>query len=898
MAFSAISYATHQYENFPTWWLKAFEQGTVTPKVMALDPAGAVTVAKLEISSAGFPKSSGNANVIPYIDGSYDLWMFPTAAEADANDTTNAIVMADDITAGVGSYTSGATVTNRLDNINTPNYAALRAIVTTQVEDNDAISVRNRVSDGDGGGGVFYWDSSDRSADVTADAQSGLFVAPNSDLTGANGAWVRENSERFSVRWFGIFPSETGANNSANIKLADAFAGTKGKLLYFPSGLYPVTLGTAWLTMTTSWVGDGAGSTIIQREDFGVDRDDGSVMLKCITVDDVLLEGIEFDGQLTTVAANTVPNQDLGVAGSYVDTADEQLWTGCFGVEFEDCNNLTVRKNIFKNFLRAGLRVVTAGVLASNRTSQNVMITENTFIRNRGFFGDSIFLRNVTAATILCNTVFDYQRIGIVLEQQEAIMGSKRDARDTTIHENYVDFGHDAFGTESNAGIWVESGDNVDIGGSNSVTNTAIGYVLSENDMPDQGDPRGFGVRMSLHDCTATQVRVGVYTIHNRRGGGASISNCYLQSDSTAAPFAFMAITDSADRQQGGIKVFSRQDLANVRSSLNISNVHIECVERSVDDATSSNDVFGAILISNGSFNNANEFQISIRDVSTTWVDSTGATDTAVEGVYQAGGVPTPANFFGAYGDIVLGGGDETPTDDRIDGWLTVDNFSNQSIGYCMFAASTNNENSEIRIQNTRVSIRTADINKAKYYINNCPLVDWRRNLNSTYVAISNSRIIDADTSAVDRTSIRVDYMKVTGCEVLRQMFIDNNGSVTSTIKHNRLDLIGNRFHIDTTSESMVKLGSGNVTFSRFYLTGNQFQHIRGSGAMAGNEKIIELDIPATTTLTLSGSGNMFDNAVSHVTQQDTVPTYNDAPETVAYPYDVAIGNVIQFEGV
>lgn len=110
MSFAAIAYTIPQYENYPNWWLKAYEQGTTTPKVMGLDSDGAVTVAKLEINSDGFPNTTGNALVIPYIDGDYDLWLFPTELEADNNDTTNALQFADDINAEGGA--SNITKTN------------------------------------------------------------------------------------------------------------------------------------------------------------------------------------------------------------------------------------------------------------------------------------------------------------------------------------------------------------------------------------------------------------------------------------------------------------------------------------------------------------------------------------------------------------------------------------------------------------------------------------------------------------------------------------------------------------------------------------------------------------------------------------------------------------------
>jgi hypothetical protein len=88
-----------QWEDFPNNWLKAFEQGTVTPLVMATDATGGTTVAKFELDTSGFPVTAGNARLIPFIDGDYDLWLFPTEAEADANDTTNAIQFADNLNA-------------------------------------------------------------------------------------------------------------------------------------------------------------------------------------------------------------------------------------------------------------------------------------------------------------------------------------------------------------------------------------------------------------------------------------------------------------------------------------------------------------------------------------------------------------------------------------------------------------------------------------------------------------------------------------------------------------------------------------------------------------------------------------------------------------------------------
>ena len=97
MAYFAIAFIAPNYRDYSNQWLKAYEPGTTTPKSMALDSAAAVTVAKLQLNADGFLKSAGDALVIPYIEGAYDLWLFPTSAEADANDTSSAVRVADDI---------------------------------------------------------------------------------------------------------------------------------------------------------------------------------------------------------------------------------------------------------------------------------------------------------------------------------------------------------------------------------------------------------------------------------------------------------------------------------------------------------------------------------------------------------------------------------------------------------------------------------------------------------------------------------------------------------------------------------------------------------------------------------------------------------------------------------
>lgn len=112
-------------------------------------------------------------------------------------------------------------------------YTALRAL-TGQTLDKQA-SVAYRSTAGDGGGGVFRWDSSDLSTSVTDDTLSGVYVAPDSDATGASGAWVRVRSNEVRVAWFGAFGVD--ADNYLAIQASLDFLSAHGGV-YVVDGMY------------------------------------------------------------------------------------------------------------------------------------------------------------------------------------------------------------------------------------------------------------------------------------------------------------------------------------------------------------------------------------------------------------------------------------------------------------------------------------------------------------------------------------------------------------------------------------------------------------------------------------------------------------------------------------
>lgn len=98
MAYSPIAFTAANYRDYKFNWLKAYEPGTTTPKAMGTDSTLSAFISKAQVNIDGFFVSAGGTLITPYVDGTYDLWLFPTEAEAEANDTSSALRLADAVT--------------------------------------------------------------------------------------------------------------------------------------------------------------------------------------------------------------------------------------------------------------------------------------------------------------------------------------------------------------------------------------------------------------------------------------------------------------------------------------------------------------------------------------------------------------------------------------------------------------------------------------------------------------------------------------------------------------------------------------------------------------------------------------------------------------------------------
>lgn len=118
MAFSAISGAPTQYA--ANHYLKFYESGTTVPYSVATDATGSVRLAKVRIGDAGYPLTNANdesTKFIPYVDQDYRIVLYATEADADANNTANAVFNIDGIAPNVAQLTTTENISTKGTNL-------------------------------------------------------------------------------------------------------------------------------------------------------------------------------------------------------------------------------------------------------------------------------------------------------------------------------------------------------------------------------------------------------------------------------------------------------------------------------------------------------------------------------------------------------------------------------------------------------------------------------------------------------------------------------------------------------------------------------------------------------------------------------------------------------------
>lgn len=128
-------------------------------------------------AQASDPSVDQNGNAVTAGD-----WYFNTVSnKARIYDGSSWSDVVSGITAGQNADITGIWVGGQADD-----YTELKARSISSVTDGDIVSVSDALR-----GGVFVWQSGDQSSNITNDPAEGIYVAPDSDATGASGAWKR-----------------------------------------------------------------------------------------------------------------------------------------------------------------------------------------------------------------------------------------------------------------------------------------------------------------------------------------------------------------------------------------------------------------------------------------------------------------------------------------------------------------------------------------------------------------------------------------------------------------------------------------------------------------------------------------------------------------------------------
>lgn len=303
MAFAPVAFFSDPLEDYAGFFLKFFEQGTTTPIVMATTAAGTPTVAKAEISSGGtvpigFIKTAGDVIFIPYVDEAYDAYLFPTEAEADANNTTNAIQVADDVFF-LQDFANAVGVSRSFDTV-----AAM--VAATDLSVGNIVETSGYISEGDGGDNRYKVVAASTGTD-----DAGSFIDLNT--LQAKGLFPRAilTFEQFGAAGNGVTDDITAVTNVM------AYAGTNQLEIKAGSAKYLMSAGvttTGKMTLTGMGTSENSGN--------------GSAT--------EFLKAASFNGKLFTIATPAVKFSNFAIEG--------QVNNGGIGLAVE--SNATVLEDI------------------------------------------------------------------------------------------------------------------------------------------------------------------------------------------------------------------------------------------------------------------------------------------------------------------------------------------------------------------------------------------------------------------------------------------------------------------------------------------------------------------------------------------------------------------------
>jgi len=377
--------------------LKCYLPGTTTSTSLAIDSSGSSPQTTITANADGIWEVSSN-EIVPHIDRKSKWAIFENATNATAN------------TPAYMGFFDNINQISSLSSVSVATITALKA-VTGQV-DNESITVLGHTTEGDGGGGIFWFDSS---SSVTDD--NGIYIQPDA----GSGRWLRSFTGDLEFRWYGATGdgttddiTESQATVDAAFTLRTGVYAGYGKY-YFSAALELRADTTGDSRYGTTIRGDGVGSELLGASGITMIKGlaagptSGSMFDFCGLRDMQIRSlssstkaAIGFDiSEMTRVVCDRVlfRQLDYGVRQTVAESPASQCWSNTFrrctfqecdewGIAVENTYDITVDACIFE---------------ASAANGGGISFTDDTTLGNveyRSFVINDCTLQNLYKAGI------------------------------------------------------------------------------------------------------------------------------------------------------------------------------------------------------------------------------------------------------------------------------------------------------------------------------------------------------------------------------------------------------------------------------------------------------------------------------------------------------------------
>ena len=332
--------------------LKTYLVGTNTSTSLAIDSSGSSPQTSITANSEGKWEVSSN-EVMPNIDRVCKWGIFANATDAAAN-TPFYMGPFDNVPQIATLSPSGGAAAN---------ITALKAV--TGQADNQSIILLGHTAEGDGGGGIFRFDSSASNTD-----DNGYYIEPDV----GSGRWIRDvDNSVYNVMWWGAIPSASTDISSEINGAIVAITGLGGGTAWYPAtSLTYYCSSPLVMALEVNQMGVGEASKITFDDCDGLNFASLATGYGRIEVSGLFLTGVNGTTRKAIVHAGTETATDelygLIITRNLITEFNE-------GISFRTVRNFKIDDNWIQG--------VNSGIVIEGR---NIVgrITNNNIVRSSG----------------------------------------------------------------------------------------------------------------------------------------------------------------------------------------------------------------------------------------------------------------------------------------------------------------------------------------------------------------------------------------------------------------------------------------------------------------------------------------------------------------------------------